>query len=176
MSELHQMFKWLICQLIGGVMSCCNKILITVLKNLIQHFLFKVSIYVHKELTLYCDFMMKTFAMRNEARVEERRVETSNSFNDSVESIINWQLAAWLATFAVTIRCHSRGLKIDSLIRFDWWLTGFNYAKLCNEIIALHLSIFICKYVNCGYLALHDACFSSIILIPGHHCVGIVWH
>ena len=70
-------------------MSCCNKILITVLKNLIQHFLFKVSISVHKELTLYCDFMMKTFAMRNEARVEERRVETSNSFNDSVESIIN---------------------------------------------------------------------------------------
>ena len=83
------MFKWLICQLIGGVMSCCNKILITVLKNLIQHFLFRVSISVHNELTLYCDFMMKTFAMRNEARVEERRVETSNSFNDSVESIIN---------------------------------------------------------------------------------------
>ena len=98
---------------------------------------------------LYCDFMMKTFAMRNEARVEERRVETSNSFNDSVESIINWQLAPWLGTFAVTIRCHSRGLKIDSLIRFDWWLTGFNYAKLCNEIIAIQLNIFICKYVNC---------------------------
>ena len=83
------MFKWLICQLIGGVMSCRNKILITVLKNLIQHFLFKVSISARNKLTLYCDFMMKTFAMRNEARVEERRVETSNSFNDSVESIIN---------------------------------------------------------------------------------------
>ena len=118
--------------------------------------------------------MMKTFAMRNEARVEERRVETSNSFNDSVESIINWQLAAWLGSFAVTSRCHSRGLKIDSLIRFDWWLTGFNYAKLWNEIIAINLSIFICKCVNCAYLALHEAYFVSIILIPGHHCVGIV--